>query len=150
MIVNFVDPSEFRQGQNFPGGSKVDERMGGMASQRRLSEWFHLSELLPAASGIPTQNGICEAFNGRMRDQLLNDMIFYDLGHAREALARWAGSYNQTRQHSALGYLTPAAFARTFTATDDRLRHPDQPRRSSVAPSAPARQSQPQNSGSNG
>ena len=75
-------------------------------------------------------------------------MIFYDHGHAREALARWAASYNQTRPHSALGYLTPAAFARTFTATDDRLSNPDQLRRSSVAPSAPTRQSQPQNSGS--
>ncbi len=71
------------------------------------------------------QNGICEAFNGRMRDELLNETILYDLGHAREALARWAASYNQTRPHSALGYLTPAAFARTFTATADRLRNPD-------------------------
>jgi transposase InsO family protein len=35
-------------------------------------------------------------------------------------LARWAASYNQTRPHSALGYLTPATFVRTFTATADR------------------------------
>ena len=35
------------------------------------------------APGKPMQNGICEAFNGRMRDELLNEMIFYDLGHAR-------------------------------------------------------------------
>ena len=41
------------------------------------------------APGKPMQNGICEAFNGRMRDELLNETIFYDLGHAREALARW-------------------------------------------------------------
>jgi putative transposase len=96
------------------------------------------------APGKPMQNGICEAFNGRMRDELLNETIFYDLGHAREVLARWAASYNQTRPHSALGYLTPAAFARTFTATADWLRNPDQLRRSSVAPSALMRQSQPQ------
>ena len=80
------------------------------------------------------QNGICEAFNGRMRDELLNETIFYDLGHARDTLARWCMGYNQKRPHSALGYLTPAAFARTFTATADRLRNPDQLRRSSIAP----------------
>jgi len=102
------------------------------------------------APGKPMQNGICEAFNGRMRDELLNETIFYDLGHARQALARWAASYNQTRPHSALGYLTPAAFARTFTATADRLRNPDQLRRSAVAPSALMRQSQPQTLAPNG
>ena len=70
------------------------------------------------------QNGICEAFNGRMRDELLNETIFYDLDHARSTLARWTAAYNQKRPHSALGYLTPAEFAGAFTATGDRLRNP--------------------------
>jgi putative transposase len=95
------------------------------------------------APGKPMQNGICEAFNGRMRDELLNETIFYDLGHARSALARWVRSYNEQRPHSALGYLTPAAFVANLTATRDRLRNPDQLRRSHVAPPAPMRQSQP-------
>jgi putative transposase len=95
------------------------------------------------APGKPMQNGICEAFNGRMRDELLNETIFYDLDHARSAIARWIGSYNQHRPHSALGYLTPAAYAATLTATVDRLRNPDQLRRSPVAPPALLRQSQP-------
>ncbi len=95
------------------------------------------------APGKPMQNGICEAFNGRMRDELLNETVFYDLDHARAALARWTAAYNQQRPHSALGYLTPAAFAGTFTATGDRLRNPDQLRRSPVAPPALLRQSQP-------
>ena len=89
------------------------------------------------------QNGICEAFNGRMRDELLNDTIFYDLDHARSVMARWVASYNQQRPHSALGYLTPAAYAANLTATVDRLRHPDQLRRSPVAHPAQLRQSQP-------
>ena len=96
------------------------------------------------APGKPMQNGICEAFNGRMRDELLNETIFYDLDHARSALARWTAAYNQQRPHSALGYLTPAEFAGAFTATGDRLRNPDQLRRSPVAPSALLRQSQPE------
>ena len=76
------------------------------------------------APGKPMQNRLCEAFNGRMRDELLNGTIFYDLDHARSALARWIAAYNQQRPHSALGYLTPVAFAATFTATGDRLRNP--------------------------
>jgi putative transposase len=90
------------------------------------------------------QNGICEAFNGRMRDELLNETVFYDLDHARAALARSTAAYNHRRPHTALGYLTPAAFAATFTATGDRLRNPSQLRRSPVAPSALLRQSQPE------
>jgi putative transposase len=95
------------------------------------------------APGKPMQNGICEAFNGRMRDELLNETIFYDLDHARSVIARWIGSYNQRRPHSALGYLTPAAYAATFAAKDDRRSNPDQLRRSSIAQPAQSRQSQP-------
>ena len=41
------------------------------------------------------QNGICEAFNDRTRDELLNETIFYDPDHARSTLARWTAAYNQ-------------------------------------------------------
>ena len=88
------------------------------------------------APGKPMQNGICEAFNGRMRDELLNETLFRDLDHARSALARWVADYNESRPHSALGYATPAAYAASFTATGDRLRTPDPLRRASVAPPA--------------
>ena len=83
------------------------------------------------------QNGFCESFNGRMRDELLNETLFFGLDHARTAIAEWADDYNEKRPHSALGYITPAAFAANLTATDDRLRNPDQLRRSSVAQPAP-------------
>jgi putative transposase len=89
------------------------------------------------APGKPMQNGICEAFNGRMRDELLNETLFRDLDHARSALARWVADYNERRPHSALGYATPAAYAASLTATDDRLRTPADPlSRSPIAPPA--------------
>ena len=47
------------------------------------------------APGKPMQIGICKAFNGRMRDELLNETLFYDLDHARAAVARWIGAYNR-------------------------------------------------------
>ena len=87
--------------------------------------------------GKPTQNGFVESFNGRMRDELLNETLFFSLDHARKAIARWAVDFNQCRPHSALGYLTPAAHAANLAATNDRLRNPDQLRRSNVAPPAP-------------
>ena len=79
------------------------------------------------------QNGFCESFNGRMRDELLNESLFFGLDHARAKIADWADDYNEQRPHSALGYLTPAAYAANLTATCDRLRNPDQLRRSHVS-----------------
>ncbi len=89
------------------------------------------------APGKPMQNGFCESFNGRMRDELLNESLFLGLDHARSRIANWIDDYNQRRPHSALGYLTPAACAVNLSATCDRLPNPDQFRRSHVAPPAP-------------
>src|SRR6202789_1347347 len=87
--------------------------------------------------GKPMQNGFCESFNGRMRDELLNETLFFGLDHAQARIAAWADDYNSQRPHSSLGYLTPAAYAANLTATCDRLRNPNQLRRSHVAPPAP-------------
>jgi putative transposase len=89
------------------------------------------------APGKPMQNGFVESFNGRMRDELLNETLFRDLDHARRAIDTWVAAYNLQRPHSSLGYLTPAAFAANLTATGDQLRNPDQLRRSPVAIPAP-------------
>jgi putative transposase len=92
------------------------------------------------APGKPMQNVrklTAESFNGRMRDELLNETLFFNFDDARDKLAGWGVDYNDHRPHSALGYLTPAAYAATFTATVDRLRNSHQLRRSSVAPTAP-------------
>ena len=90
------------------------------------------------APGKPMQNGICEAFNSKMRDELLNETLFFGLDHARSVVAAWVADYNAARPHSALGYQTPAAYAAQLTAMGDRLHETEALRRSPIAPSAQA------------
>ena len=61
------------------------------------------------------QNGFIESFNGRMRDEFLNETLFRNLAHARDLLAAWVTDSNTIRAHSALGYQTPAGFALHLT-----------------------------------
>ena len=68
------------------------------------------------APGRPMQNGYIESFNGRMRDELLNESLFIDLNQARKLISAWLTDYNTARPHSSLGYKTPTAFAGTLTA----------------------------------
>lgn len=57
------------------------------------------------------QNGYVESFNGRMRDELLNETLFHGLDHARSLIREWARDYNTCRPHSSIGYQTPAGYA---------------------------------------
>ena len=59
------------------------------------------------APGKPQQNAFIESFNGRLRDELLNEEVFDTLEGARKALKRWRHDYNHVRPHSSLGGLTP-------------------------------------------
>jgi putative transposase len=63
------------------------------------------------APGKPQQNGFNESFNGRLRDELLNETLFRSLPHARLVLETWRRDYNERRPHSKLGWLTPQAHA---------------------------------------
>jgi putative transposase len=61
--------------------------------------------------GKPTQNAFIESFNGRFRDECLNQHWFLDLADARQIIEAWRIDYNSSRPHSALGYATPQEFA---------------------------------------
>ncbi|MBM1175573.1 IS3 family transposase [Microvirga arabica] len=71
------------------------------------------------APGKPMQNGYIESFNGRMRDELLNESLFFGLDHAREMISAWVTDYNIARPHSSLNYQTPAAYAAGLRAARD-------------------------------
>lgn len=58
--------------------------------------------------GSPWENGYCESFNGKLRDELLNGEIFYTLKEAQVVLEMWRKDFNTHRPHSALGYRPPA------------------------------------------
>lgn len=69
-------------------------------------------ELVHIQPGKPQQNGYVESFNGKMRDECLNVSWFENLWDARRKIAAWQKEFNEERPHSALGYQTPAEFAR--------------------------------------
>ena len=58
--------------------------------------------------GPPWENGYCESFNARFRDELLNGEVFYSLREAQIIVESWRKPYNTKRPHSALGYRPPA------------------------------------------
>jgi transposase InsO family protein len=81
----------------------------GWATDHQV-EWHYI------VPGKPMQNGFVESFNGRMRDELLNESLFLDLDHSRQLIGDWVADYNTARPHSALGYQTPVAYAEQLIA----------------------------------
>lgn len=71
-------------------------------------EWHYI------APGKPTQNAFVESFNGRLRDECLNEHLFDRLADARRVIGAWHQDYNLSRPHTSLGGLTPSAFAHQY------------------------------------
>jgi putative transposase len=65
--------------------------------------------------GKPVQNAFAESFNGRLRDECLNDSWFVSLPDAQETIEAFRQDYNTRRPHSSLGGLTPSEYAATFS-----------------------------------
>ena len=87
---------------------------------RELDRWAYENgvKLQFIEPGKPMQNGYIESFNGKFRDECLNEHWFVSVNDARWTTERWRQLYNQIRPHSALGKRTPAEFA----AMHSRLR----------------------------
>lgn len=77
-------------------------------AEKRI-EWHYI------ALGKPMQNGFVESFDGRTRDEFLNETLFSNLAHARDQIGTWVTECNTARPHSSLGYQTPAGFALNLT-----------------------------------
>lgn len=66
------------------------------------------------APGKPQQNAFIESFNGKLRDECLNETLFSTLTEARQTLELWKEDYNTERPHSALGNMIPSEFAKNL------------------------------------
>ncbi len=91
------------------------------------------------APGKPQQNGFIESFNGKLRDELLNETLFRSLPHARAVLEPWRRDYNEERPHSKLGWMTPRGYASALGGETGR----GAALRQSSAPRPPATQETP-------
>lgn len=100
--------SQFR---GVPGAVRTDQ--GPEFTSRAFMAWTHgrgVRHLLNDV-GSPTQNAYIESFNGKFRDECLNEQWFETLTQARHEIAIWRSDYNQVRPHSAIGRIPPAQFA---------------------------------------
>ena len=73
--------------------------------KERGVEWHYI------APGKPQQNGFVESFNGRLRDECLNEHLFSSLSEARSLIEAWRIDFNTCRPHTSLGGLAPAIYA---------------------------------------
>ena len=77
------------------------------------------------APGKPMQNGYMESFNGKLRDECLNEHVFGSLSEARRIIEAWRIDYNEVRPHSSLRYQTPEEFAAAWADGETSAKHRD-------------------------
>jgi putative transposase len=131
-----------RERRGTPVAIQVDN--GTEFTSRVVDQWAHQNQV--ALHFIerckPTQNALIESFNGKFRDECLNQNWFVDLRHAREVIESWRVDYNTVRPHSSLRYLTPEEFAAAngcgkdggFATLENAARFPLSPSRDGGGP----------------
>ena len=99
------------QFRGYPEAVRTDQ--GPEFTCRAFDQWAYERGVMPLLiqAGKPTQNAYIESFNGKLRDECLNEHWFRSLHQARKIIAAWRRDYNEQRPHSSLNYLTPAEFA---------------------------------------
>lgn len=100
--------------RGLPAAIRTDQ--GPEFTGHALDQWAYRNgvQLKLIEPGKPTQNAYIESFNGRFRDECLNEHWFTSLAEARILIAAWRRDYNENRPHSALDYQTPAEFAARY------------------------------------
>jgi putative transposase len=100
------------EGRGLPRSITVDH--GTEFTSKALDEWAYQNGVLLdfTRPGKPTDNGLCESFNGRLRDECLNVTEFTSIEHAKAHIEAWRIDYNEHRPHGALGHLTPSEYAK--------------------------------------
>lgn len=107
VVIGFAGLGEVQRLFPTCGGTELTSIAVMSWCQQIYFEWYYI---LPRRS---KQNGCVGRFNGRMRDELLDETGFRNLAHARSVIVAWAPNYNTERAHLALECETPADYART-------------------------------------
>jgi putative transposase len=107
---------QLRERRKAPAAIQVDH--GTEFTSRVVDQWAYQNHVALhfIEPGKPTQNAFIESFNGKFRDECLNQNWFVNLKDAREMIEAWRVDYNTVRPHSSLGYLTPEEFAASAAA----------------------------------
>jgi len=108
-VVRLLDQAA--QFRGYPRAIRTDQ--GPEFTSRAFLAWTAARGVRPLLNdaGCPTQNAYIESFNGKFRDECLNEQWFESLAQARQEIARWRRDYNEVRPHSSLGRIPPARFA---------------------------------------
>ena len=138
LVDNFTRESLAIEVNDHIGGHKVEEVLMQLGKERKfprtirvdngpefvskaLDQWAYLNSVKLDFSrpGKPTDNGLIEAFNGRLRQECLNESWFLSLEDAREKVESWRQQYNRERPHSALGNMAPLEYALVTSKAGD-------------------------------
>lgn len=95
---------------SYPNIVRVDQ--GTEFTSRAMLDWAYRNGIRLEFTKVRKPNQVIESFNSRVRDECLNEQVFFSLEDAREKVDRWHWSYNNFNPHSALGMKSPAEFAR--------------------------------------
>jgi transposase InsO family protein len=108
-VVRVLDQAARFRG--YPRAVRTDN--GPEFTSRAFIAWAqqHGIEHLLIEPGRPMQNGYIESFNGKFRDECLNEHWFTSLAQARDVITEWRRDYNEVRPHSSCGRIPPAQFA---------------------------------------
>ncbi|RUF71809.1 transposase, partial [Pseudomonas aeruginosa] len=108
--------------RGYPKAIRTDQ--GPEFTGKALDQWAYQRDikLKLIQPGKPTQNAFIESFNGKFRDECLNEHWFCSLAEARIRIAAWRRNYNEHRPHSAIGNLTPAEFAASWRTHQQQLK----------------------------
>ena len=100
--------------RGYPKAVRTDN--GPEFTSRAFIAWTKRHDIahLLIEPGKPVQNGYIESFNGKFRDECLNEHWFTSLAHARDIIAEWRRDYNEVRPHSSCGRIPPARFAANY------------------------------------
>jgi putative transposase len=124
-VVRVLDQAARFRG--YPRAVRTDN--GPAFTSRAFIAWTqqHGIAHLLIEPGRPMQNGYIESFNGKIREECLNEHWFTSLAQARDVIIDWRRDYNEVRPHSSCGRIPPARFAANHRAQQQQIEVPFNP-----------------------